>query len=523
MADLKEPAEPKFPPVYQLELTDRVRAGAGGISNRQAEQLVERTGFLKKKVDDLVSGALTAKSAEHLAAPRNLAMTGDGAWSVTFDGSGNASGALTLANTGVGAGSYGMVTVDAKGRVIAGRQMAAADVPALDWGKITGRPSTMEGYGITDTAWRDPEKRVWGAAFRANKGDPADLGGDTATAGFAFDEDGDTGLFAAQSSRPGSGSSKLMLKIDNIEALAVSASGEIYSKKYGWLHEKFAAASVVSDQAGQVANKADKATTLAGYGITDALPLQADITAPVDLDTIIASGSYPNPANVNAANGKNWPCPQAGNLTVRQAGEFVYQVYQAFADGGFWHRCRYQGRWNPWRRLADAAAIQDGIAAATPPGQIAYFARDTPPPGWLICAGAQDVARTAYAALFAAIGDRFGAGDGRTTFGVPDLRGEFVRGWDAGRNVDASRVFGSGQASQNLWHDHAIPTPGSTTGGDTVRTDNGGTGLDAGARHTSNEFLTEFGTGRQLRYATYGSGGSESRPRNIALLACIKI
>ncbi|KUM04218.1 tail fiber protein [Chromobacterium subtsugae] len=419
MADLIEPANPGFPGVYQLELTDRVKAGAGGISNRQAEQLVERTGFLKKKVDDLVSGALTAKSAEHLAAPRNLAMTGDGAWSVTFDGSGNASAAMTLANTGVGAGSYGVVTVDAKGRVIAGRPLEAADVP--------------------------------------------------------------------------------------------------------WLREKFAAASAVNELAAQVANKADRGATLAGYGITDALQLQPDIAAPVDLDTIIASGSYPNPANVNAANGKNWPCPQAGNLTVRQAGEFVYQVYQAFADGGFWHRCRYQGRWNPWRRLADAAAIQDGIAAATPPGQIAYFARDTPPPGWLICAGAQDVARTAYAALFAAIGDRFGAGDGRTTFGVPDLRGEFVRGWDAGRNVDASRVFGSGQASQNLWHDHAIPTPGSTTGGDTVRTDNGGTGLDAGARHTSNEFLTEFGTGRQLRYATYGSGGSESRPRNIALLACIKI
>lgn len=59
-------------------------------------------------------------SATKLQNPRNIAMTGDGSWNVNFDGSANASGTLTLANSGVTAGSYNSVTVDAKGRVTRG-------------------------------------------------------------------------------------------------------------------------------------------------------------------------------------------------------------------------------------------------------------------------------------------------------------------------------------------------------------------------------------------------------------------
>lgn len=55
--------------------------------------------------------------------------------------------------------------------------------------------------------------------------------------------------------------------------------------------------------------------------------------------------------------------------------------------------------------------------------------------------------RAAYASLFAAIGTTYGAGDGATTFALPDLRGEFVRGFDDGRGVDVGRSFGSSQAA----------------------------------------------------------------------------
>ncbi|MGC0151881.1 phage tail protein [Chromobacterium vaccinii] len=151
MADLPIPIPPGFPGVYQLELTDRVKGGAGGMANRQAEQLAERTEFLRRKIDDIVSGALSAKIADRLVGPRNIAMTGDATWSVNFDGAGNVSAALELANSGVTPGSYGPITVDAKGRVTAGRALTAADVPAIEWGKVTtGKPTTLAGYGIGD-------------------------------------------------------------------------------------------------------------------------------------------------------------------------------------------------------------------------------------------------------------------------------------------------------------------------------------------------------------------------------------
>ena len=76
-----------------------------------------------------------------------------GALSITGDatGSGNGSITLTLANSGVTAGTYPKVTVDAKGRVTSGSSLAASDIPSLDWSKITsGKPTTLAGYGITD-------------------------------------------------------------------------------------------------------------------------------------------------------------------------------------------------------------------------------------------------------------------------------------------------------------------------------------------------------------------------------------
>lgn len=65
------------------------------------------------------------------------------------------------------------------------------------------------------------------------------------------------------------------------------------------------------------------------------------------------------------------------------------------------------------------------------PGTIAPFAGPTPPTGWLGCDGAA-ISRTTYAALFAAIGSTWGAGDGSTTFNVPDFRGRALIGEGTG-------------------------------------------------------------------------------------------
>jgi microcystin-dependent protein len=129
-------------------------------------------------------------------------------------------------------------------------------------------------------------------------------------------------------------------------------------------------------------------------------------------------------------------------------------------------------------------------------GSVIYVAKNTAPTGYLKANGAL-VSRTTYAALFAAIGTTFGVGDGSTTFGLPDLRGEFIRGWDDGRGVDSGRVFGASQLDDLKSHSHSIQTFGGSSG-------------------------TYASGSLGLNSSTGATGGSETRPRNIALLACIK-
>lgn len=133
-------------------------------------------------------------------------------------------------------------------------------------------------------------------------------------------------------------------------------------------------------------------------------------------------------------------------------------------------------------------------------GSVALFAFNSAPDGWLKANGAA-VSRTIYADLFSAIGTTFGTGDGSTTFNLPDLRGEFIRGWDDGRGIDSGRSFGSFQADELKSHFH------------------GGT-----YRILSNGGSVGYNQGLNARYDrnTSSTGGSETRPRNIALLACIK-
>ncbi|REE92636.1 phage tail protein [Cupriavidus plantarum] len=157
------------------------------------------------------------------------------------------------------------------------------------------------------------------------------------------------------------------------------------------------------------------------------------------------------------------------------------------------------------------AASTDFVQQAIGAGAIAFFARSTAPAGWLKANGAA-VSRTAYAALFAAISTWWGVGDGVNTFNLPDLRGEFLRGWDDGRGTDPGRVFASGQGSQNLAHSHQTLTPGAN-----------GFWVDAPGRYAINAGGTGVNFNLLPNPTSEGSGGNESRPRNVALLACIKI
>ena len=92
-------------------------------------------------------------------------------------------------------------------------------------------------------------------------------------------------------------------------------------------------------------------------------------------------------------------------------------------------------------------AVSFSLLSSTilPVGTIITSARATAPDGFLLCSGAA-ISRTAYADLFSAIGTAYGAGDGSSTFNIPDLRGEFIRGADNGRGVDGGRALGSTQS-----------------------------------------------------------------------------
>ena len=168
------------------------------------------------------------------------------------------------------------------------------------------------------------------------------------------------------------------------------------------------------------------------------------------------------------------------------------------------------------------------------------------PTGYLECNGASLV-RSAYAALFAVIGTRYGVGSSsnNTTFNLPDLRGEFIRGVNTSSSgADPNRAIGSNQGGQNESHLHSVSittsnksltgtvsrvsetyaASGQATGvfskgsSDTAsltpsRVDNSPAGsfsMDASHDHT-----VSGNTGNQ--------GGNETRPRNIAMMYIIKI
>lgn len=163
--------------------------------------------------------------------------------------------------------------------------------------------------------------------------------------------------------------------------------------------------------------------------------------------------------------------------------------------------------------------LPSGNSAAA--GIVNYYAASAAPSGYLKANGAV-ISRTTYAALFSAIGTTFGAGDGSTTFQLPDLRSEFIRAWDDGRGVDVGRVFGSAQTDtiQNITGESSTnpkgySSPTTSTGAFvTVPRSNVPAGIAGGGSWESSSL--SFDASRVARTST------ETRPRNVALLACIK-
>ncbi|MCM8710547.1 hypothetical protein M2651_05840 [Clostridium sp. SYSU_GA19001] len=120
-----------------MSASDKSKLDSATNSN-SANALVQRDAsgnFSAGTITASLSG--NASTATKLQTSRSISITGDATGSASFDGSANASIALTLANSGVTAGTYTKVTVDAKGRATAGTTLTASDIPSLTASKIS--------------------------------------------------------------------------------------------------------------------------------------------------------------------------------------------------------------------------------------------------------------------------------------------------------------------------------------------------------------------------------------------------
>ena len=169
-------------------------------------------------------------------------------------------------------------------------------------------------------------------------------------------------------------------------------------------------------------------------------------------------------------------------------------------------------------------ALASDVSALLPSGVILPFAGGAIPAGFLLCDGAA-LSRTSYATLFAAIGTTYGRGNGSTTFNLPDLRGEFVRGADNGRGIDSGRALGSaqGDAIRNITGNFGnIAYQMYQAGGDANGAFQAATGKYGWSTTVSATQSIQGTDGIKFDASRVVPTASDNRPRNIALNYIIK-
>jgi microcystin-dependent protein len=160
------------------------------------------------------------------------------------------------------------------------------------------------------------------------------------------------------------------------------------------------------------------------------------------------------------------------------------------------------------------------VAAISPTGSIMIWSTNTAPSGWLICNGAT-VSRTTYATLFAVIGTTYGAGDGSTTFVIPNLMGRVPFGRDANQPTEFGTLGAPGGAKTltiaiaNLpAHNHSIDHTHGSFNTDNDSHSHGGS-TSSGGSHTHT--LSDNGSGSAAvvsvgsSYTTVADNTSTSR------------
>lgn len=219
-------------------------AGELGIALDTQELYVGDANGNVKIVKGGASGAV--ESADKLTVARTISATGDATGSVVFDGSQNVEMALELANSGVTAGTYTKVTVDAKGRVTTGANITVEDIGDLsDTLATLATKEELKSYVKTTEMNAALENKVDKVAGKS-------LILDTEITRLAsVDNYNDTAIKA-----------DIAKKADSADVYTKTAMNTELGKK--------ADKAIVETLTTTVEGKADKATTISGYGITDA-------------------------------------------------------------------------------------------------------------------------------------------------------------------------------------------------------------------------------------------------------------
>jgi len=203
-----------------------------------------------------------------------------------------------------------------------------------------------------------------------------------------------------------------------------------------------------------------------------------------------------------------------GQYLSAVAGTALVAAHEAAADPHSQYLTRDEG---------DGRYVQpDQLEPGVPTGVIVSWPGEAPPSGWLECDGSL-LLRADYTALWQMVegsnnsaseaewaSSRWGGfsnGNGSTTFRLPDLRGEFIRGWDHGRGVDSGRGLGAQQDSLFQEHSHNLTV---------------GSSINIGSQTVVHLYEDRFNAKATTLLSSGSTGGTETRPRNTAAMRIIK-
>lgn len=511
---------------YQIETSDRVLGGPGGIANKQAEQLGNRTAWLRAAIRKIIDGTTAIGKATQLATARTLRFKGAVNGSGSFDGSADTEITLTLADSGIAPGSYTKITLNAKGLATAGsspttlsglgisdaftKTETAAAVQQAVANLVASSPAALDTLKeLADALGNDPNFAATMTNALAAKASKADtytksevdirvvsraIRDAVTTIGLAGDNpdfpymrrESDGGVYylqprlgftpIQQGTGRGQGTNTVKIGWSNDQSPRLKVTVDNTDLGHFWTSSSFNPGDYIKK--GQVLNPGESPKSMSA-----------------------ATGSIGGISGDASAFEARGNASGAALISFHRPG-----IFGAHLGIDTDNQLKVGG----WSMGAVAHTIlHSGNCDMT--GAIVHFPFSEPPAGFLRANGTA-VSRSSYPALFARIGTTYGAGDGSTTFNLPDWRGVFVRGLDEGRSLDPGRALNSFQYDQLQGHAQSAP-PGAS--GFTVYASGQGGASAGGGINTAPR------TGGVVSDGVNGNPrvGAETRPVNIAFLA----